>query len=333
MPKNQGDENGYRPFNKLRVQMTHQYKIILNPHAGSGRGQRELPKIQHLLNHHNLDYDLTCTENTWNAAELASEAARAGYKVVVAAGGDGTSNEVINGLMEARGTGGNRPAFGLLSLGRGNDFAHAVGVPVDLEEAVQVLIADHRRRIDLGRVYGGNFPQGRYFGNCVGVGFDAVATIETAKLPRFGGFLSFLIAVLKTIFLYHRGPEVRLGYDEKSLMLATLMVSIMNGQRLGDGFWMAPEASVDDGFFDLCIARQVSRRRILSLIPHFLRGTQATQDEIITGKAARITIEALEGVLPAQTDGEILCVDGTDLRIEIHPLALEVVSPGQREMK
>ncbi|MES0340488.1 MAG: diacylglycerol kinase family protein [Anaerolineales bacterium] len=312
--------------------MTHQYKIIFNPRAGSGRGQRELPKIQHLLNHYSLDYDLTCTENTWHAAELAYEAARAGYKVVVAAGGDGTSNEVINGLMEARGKGVNSPALGILSLGRGNDFAHAVGVPVDIAEAVQVLIADHRRRIDLGRVFGGNFPQGRYFGNCVGVGFDAVATIETAKLPRFGGFLSFLIAVLKTIFLYHRGPEVRLVYDEKSLTLATLMVSIMNGQRLGDGFWMAPEASVDDGFFDLCIARQVSRRRILSMIPHFMRGTQGTQDEIITGKGARITIEALEGVLPAQTDGEILCVDGTELRIEIHPRALEVVSPPHQDM-
>ena len=313
--------------------MTHQYKIILNPHAGSGRGQRELPKIHHILNHHNLDYDLTCTEDTWHAVELASDAARAGYKVVVAAGGDGTSNEVINGLMEARGTGVHRPAFGLLSLGRGNDFAHAVGIPVDIDEAVQVLIADHRRRIDLGRVYGGNFPQGRYFGNCVGVGFDAVATIETAKLPRLGGFLSFLIAVLKTIFLYHRGPEVRLVYDEKNLTLATLMVSIMNGQRLGDGFWMAPEASNEDGFFDLCIVRQVSRRRILSLIPHFLRGTQATQEEIITDKGASITIEALEGVLPSQTDGEILCVDGTELRIEIHPQALQVVSPGPREMK
>ena len=111
------------------------------------------------------------------------------------------------------------------------------------------------------------------------------------------------------------------------------MISIMNGQRLGDGFWMAPEASVEDGFFDLCIARQVSRRRILTLIPHFLRGTQATQDEIITGKGANIAIEALKGVLPAQTDGEIVCVDGTELRIEIHPLALEVISNPPREMK
>jgi YegS/Rv2252/BmrU family lipid kinase len=307
--------------------MTLTYKIILNPHSGSGLGKRELPKIHHLLGHHNLDYDLACTEGPWHAVELTAEAARAGTDVVVAAGGDGTSNEVINGLMEARETEGNNPALGVLSLGRGNDFAHAVGVPVDLEKAVEVLVADHRRRIDLGRVYGGNFPQGRYFGNCVGVGFDAVATIETAKLPRFGGFLSFLIAILKTIFLYHRGPEIRLAYDEKSLTLETLMVSIMNGQRLGDGFWMAPDASVEDGLFDLCIARQVSRRRILSLIPHFLRGTQATQEEIITGKGARINIEALEGVLPAQTDGEILCVDGTELRIEIHPKALEVVSP------
>ena len=312
--------------------MTRRYKIILNPRAGSGLGERELPKIHHLLNANNLDYDLACTEATDHAVKLASEAARTGYNVVVAAGGDGTSNEVINGLMESRGTNESSPALGVLSLGRGNDFAHAIGVPADLESAIQVLITNHRRQIDVGQVFGGKFPLGRYFGNCVGVGFDAVATIETAKLPRFGGFLSFLIAVLKTIILYHQGPEIRLDYDGESLTLATLMVSIMNGQRLGDGFWMAPEASVDDGYFDLCIARQVSRRRILSLIPHFLRGTQATQNEIISGRGKRITIEALKGVLPAHTDGEILCVDGRELRIEIHPRALEVVSPPQQDM-
>jgi YegS/Rv2252/BmrU family lipid kinase len=302
-------------------------KIILNPRAGSGLGERELPQLRRLLKDRNLEYDLTCTTEIGHAAKLAAEAARDGFKVVVAAGGDGTSNEVINGLMEGRDTSVNSPALGVISLGRGNDFAHAIGIPTALEEAIDVLIAGNRRVIDVGQVFGGNSPQGRFFGNCVGVGFDAVATIETAKLPRFGGFLSFLIAILKTIFLYHRGPEICLEYDGQSIALATLMVSIMNGRRLGDGFWMAPEAVMDDGLFDLCIARQVSRRRILSLIPHFMRGTQATQDEIITCRGKKIAIEALTGVLPAQTDGEILCIDGKELRIDLLPRALEVISP------
>jgi len=159
----------------------------------------------------------------------------------------------------------------------------------------------------------------------VGVGFDAIGTIEVAKLPRLGGFLSYLIAVLKTVFLYYKAPVSTVVYDDHTLTQPSLMISIMNGRRLGGGFRMAPEAALDDGLFDLCIAHEVSRARIFGLIPHFMRGTQATQAEITTGRAAHISITALEGSLPAQTDGEILCIDGQHLEIELLPRQVEIV--------
>jgi diacylglycerol kinase (ATP) len=301
------------------------YKVIANPAAGGGAGARAIPHVKRLLAKHGLDFDVVCTERPWHAAELAREAAAAGYDVLVAAGGDGTANEVINGLMAAQRAGQPAPALGVLCIGRGNDFAYGVGVPHDLELACQVLAADHRRTIDVGRVAGGMYPQGRYFGNCVGVGFDAIGSIEAAKLPRLGGFLSYLIAVLKTIFLYYRAPLTTVKYDEQTLTQPSLLVSIMNGQRLGGGFTMAPDAQPDDGLFDLCIAHEVSRARMFALIPHFLRGTQATQEPITTGRAARVSITALEGALPAQTDGEILCIDGQRLEIELLPRRIEVI--------
>jgi diacylglycerol kinase (ATP) len=300
-------------------------KIILNPTAGSGAGAQSLQRIERVLTAQALDFDIVMSTYPGHAIELAKEAAQAGYETVVAAGGDGTSNEVINGLMEAKVAGAGDHALGLLSVGRGNDFAHAVNVPPDLDLAARVLVENHRRRIDVGRVFGGLFPQGRYFGNCVGVGFDAIGTIEASKLPRWGGFFSFLIAVLKTIFLYPKAPISTVAYDDHSLTQPSLMISIMNGRRLGGGFWMAPDSEPDDGLFDLCIAHEVSRSRIFGLIPHFLRGTQGTQPEIIQGRAARITIRAVEGALPAQTDGEILCTDGQRLEIELLPSELDVV--------
>jgi diacylglycerol kinase family enzyme len=90
---------------------------------------------------------------------------------------------------------------------------------------------------------------------------------------------------------------------------------------------MAPDAEPDDGLFDLCIAREISRARMFSLIPHFLRGTQAAQEPITTGQAARISIAAVEGALPAHTDGEILCVDGQHLEIELLPRQIEIMCP------
>ena len=301
------------------------YKIIANPTAGSGAGERAIPQVERLLAQYNLDFDMVRTQRPWHAAELAREAVAAGYDVIVAAGGDGTANEVLNGLMAAKQAGKRSVALGVLCIGRGNDFAHGVGIPHDLEQACRVLVEDHWRMIDVGRVVGGMYPQGRYFGNCVGVGFDAIGTIEVAKLPRLGGFLSFFIAVLKTIFLYYRAPLTTVEYDDQTLTQPSLMVSIMNGRRLGGGFIMAPQGEPDDGLFDLCIAHEVSRARMFGLIPHFLRGTQATQEPITTGQAAHISITAVEGALPAHTDGEILCVDGQHLEIELLARQIEVI--------
>lgn len=301
------------------------YKIIANPSAGSGKGKRSISPIERLFQQYNLAYDLDLTDRAWHAAELAKASALTGYEVVIAAGGDGTVNEVINGLMEAKNETGVSSALGVLCVGRGNDFAHSMGIPYDLEQACKTLIADQRRTIDIGRVVGGFHPQGRYFGNCVGIGFDAIGTIEVSKLPRMGGFLSYLIAVLKTIFLYYKGPIVAIDFDNHSLIQPTLMVSVMNGIRLGGGFHMAPDAEPDDGLFDLVIADQVSRPRIFGLLPHFLRGTQGTQKEIKTDRAARISIKAVEGSLPAQTDGEVLCIDGKQIEIELLPRQLEII--------
>ena len=302
------------------------YKIIANPNAGHGKGARAIPEIERELTRLGLDFDLVRTEFVGHGIRLAHAAALEDYDVIVAAGGDGTVNEVLNGLMEARLVSQNRPALGILCTGRGNDFGPCINIPEDLPTAYQVLKDDNRRTIDIGRVSGGKFPQGRYFANNVGVGFDAIGTIEVAKLPEWG-MLSFFIAILKTIFLFYKGPTVQLDYDDKTLTTSTLMLLTMNGKRMGTGFKMAPDSKPDDGLFDLVIVRQVSRLRIFGLIPHFMKGTQGTQPEVRTLRAARVAITAVSGALPAQSDGEIICVDGTRLDIEMLPHQVEIVCP------
>ena len=301
------------------------YKIIANPAASHGKGAKAIPRIESELTRLGLDFDLVRTERPGHGIELARQAALDGYDVIVGVGGDGTVNEVLNGLMEARLSSENRPALGAICTGRGNDSAFALGIPENIEGACQALKDNHRRVVDIGRVTGGKVPQGRYFVNNVGVGFDAIGTIEVSKLPQWG-MLSFLIAIVKTIFLYYKGPVIQIDYDGQSLTTPTLMTLTMNGKRMGNGFQMAPDSKIDDGLFDLVIARQVSRMRIFSLIPHFMKGTHASQPEIQTLRASRVTITALEGVLPAQSDGEIICVDGKRLDIELLPLQIEVVA-------
>jgi len=303
------------------------YKIIVNPISGRGEGEQSIPHIEQLLQGHGLTYDLVRTERPWHAADLAQQAATSGYGVVVAAGGDGTANEVLNGLMRAKAAGVEHlPAMGILAVGRGNDFAFSMGAPENLEEGCRLLAEGRTHKVDVGRVAGGLYPQGRYFGNGAGIGFDAVVGFEALKLTWLHGFPSYIVAALKTIFLYFRAPVVRIEYDGQTLTRACLMVSVMNGRRLGGGFMMAPEGRTDDGLFDVCIAAQVSRARVFALLPRFMKGTQAGHPAIQFVRARNLTVTAVEGVLPAHTDGETLCTDGKQLVLELLPQQIEFVS-------
>ena len=305
--------------------MAKRIRLILNPAAGGGTASQAVPEIERRLNELGVEYDLIRTERPWHAAVLARRAVRDGVGVVVAVGGDGTANEVLNGLMQAKQAEEGTAAMGFLCVGRGNDFAYGAGAPDTIAEGCAALAADHRQAIDVGRVDGDSLPEARFFGNAVGIGFDTVVGFEAAKLKRLRGFPGYLVAALRTIFLYYRAPLTRIEYGERTIEQRSLMVSIMNGRRLGGGFMMAPEAQTDDGLFDLCIARQVSKMGVLLLLPRFMKGNQASHPAISIGRTERISVTALDGALPAHADGETLCVEGAQLEMEVLPRQIDVV--------
>jgi diacylglycerol kinase (ATP) len=298
--------------------------LIANPISGRGAGARAVDPVSEQLRSAGITFEVARTERPWHAAELAARAASDGWEAVVAIGGDGTANEVLNGLMQIPKP--KRPVMGIIAVGRGNDFAYGMGVPPGVAEGCRVVLSGLRRRIDVGRVTGGLYPQGRYFGNGIGIGFDAVVGFEALKLAPLSGFASYIVAALKTISLYDHGPRLRIELDGQARVQETLMVSVMNGRRMGGGFYMAPKGDPGDGQFDVCIAGQVTRGRILSLIPHFLKGDQEGQPAISVARCRQVRVVAEEGVLPAHADGETLCTDGHELQAELLPAQIEVLS-------
>lgn len=301
------------------------YKIIANPTAGHGAGKLLIPKIKEALNQYQLNYEMVETLQPWHAAELAQQAVADGFDGVVAAGGDGTCNEVINGLFIAKNSGIGEANFGVITIGRGNDFAFSMGLPVLWSEGCRKLAEGAPRKIDIGKVYGGLYPKGRYFGNGVGIGFDAVVGFVAAK-SKLRGFLSYMVAAMKTIFLYYRAPLLKITYGSEVMTRPFLMVSVMNGRRMGGGFMMAPNSRADDGLFDLCLAGAVSRPGIFGLIPRFMQGTQATHPAITTGRTDRLVVQAVQGSLPAHADGETLCTAGEELTLEVIPGQLSLIA-------
>jgi len=302
------------------------YYIIVNPVAGKGAAEKVIPELKAYLESFGIDYDMILTEYPGHAIKLAEEAGTNGYETVVAVGGDGTANEVINGLMRAANKGQLTSNLAVLPVGRGNDFSYGMGVPQSLEEACRLLVNGKTRMIDIGFVKGGDFPEGRYFGNGVGIGFDAVVGFEAAKLPSFiSGVPAYLIAALKTIFLFFNAPLLHLEMDDEVIKQRCLLVSLMNGRRMGGSFMFAPESKSDDGLLNLCIAKQVTRLQVLGLFPKVMSGTQHEHPAITMLVAKRVKIEALSGTLPVHADGETICVAGHKLEVEILQQQLQLI--------
>jgi YegS/Rv2252/BmrU family lipid kinase len=302
------------------------YYVIVNPISGRGLGGRSIGQIESSLREYGLDFTLVQTNRVWHAAELAEGAARDGYDVIVCASGDGTVNEVINGIMAARKDGFNGTAFTVLGIGTGNDFAGGAGIPTNLKDGLIALKENKRKKIDIGLVKGGDYPKGRYFGNGIGVGFDAAVGNEAIKVRWTRGLPAYLIGVIKTVFLYYNPAQVEIILDDKeTIKQVSLMISVMNGKRMGGGFQMAPESRPDDGLFDLCIAETASKGRILALIPHFIRGTQASQPEVKMRRASKVSIKSLDMTFPAHADGEFICLNGSALTLELLPKELEII--------
>ncbi|HEY3310006.1 MAG TPA: diacylglycerol kinase family protein [Anaerolineales bacterium] len=302
------------------------YFVIVNPISGRGLGERSIHAIEERLKQAGLDFTLVRTERAWHAAELAEKAAMDGFDVIVCASGDGTINEALNGLMKARNAGVNHTAFGVISIGTGNDFSSGMGIPTDLQHSMDVLLADKRRKIDLGFVKGGDFPDGRFFGNGIGIGFDAAVGTAASKVRFVRGLPAYLIGVIATVFLYYTPPRVRIQLDDEEFVQHSLLVSVMNGNRMGGGFRTAPNSKTDDGLFDLCICETASKPRVFGLIPYFLKGTQETQPEIKMRRAKNVTVTAVEGDFPAHADGEMICYNGKTLSMELLPSWLEIIS-------
>ncbi len=305
-------------------------KIILNPISGMGNGAKQLTVIQDIFDQSGISYDISTTEKVWDAASIAKEAAISGYSGVIAAGGDGTCNEVVNGLMEASLQLSKLPVFGVLPVGRGNDFAYGAMVPSTLIQAAENIIKANTSPLDVGLIEGGNYPDGRYFVNGIGIGFDTMVGLEAAKLKFIHGPATYAWGAIVTLFKYPKAPSLRVTYNGETHEVESNQVSILNGSRMGGTFFMAPGGRVDDGFFDLCMpVKHISRMKMVKLMLQYTKGTQSDNPVITMAKSLEYKVEAVTGSLVCHADGETICIDGKELRVECIPNALRIYSIGE----
>jgi diacylglycerol kinase family enzyme len=285
--------------------------VIFNPAAGKARARRRFEQFCQCAGSQLQPYP---TQYPGHASQLARHAVLEGARAVIAAGGDGTAHEVLNGIMSA---GNPHVAFSILPLGSANDAAFSLGLLAKAQPAP--------RRVDVGLVQGG--ARRRFFGCCLGLGLNGAVTVESRKVRRLQGVLLYGLATLRALVHYYHAPPMTLTLDDaEPWTTPTLLFSVLIGKREG-GFVMAPRAEMDDGLFDFLHAGPLSRWQITRLLPRLaLFGAPKQYPLVRQGRCQSIHVHSTAPLM-VHVDGELFCLpedDARELSIAMLPRAITV---------
>jgi diacylglycerol kinase (ATP) len=303
--------------------MTHRVRLIFNVHAHRGRAWETASTLRSVVARY-PEAEWTPTEYPSHATELARQATGQGYDVVAAIGGDGTVNQVINGLMRFPPE--RPPALASVPIGPGNDFSSAVGISPDSSTAMHRVFTGTPRWIDLGQVTDGS-GRTQYFGNALGIGFDANVTFHSYRITYLHGFSIYLWAVIQTIILNHDAPRMSLTIDGQQTEEEALLLTFCNGRREGGGFVVAPDAVPDDGLLHYTLIRKVSRPMMFRLIPEVMKGTHGRFKQVRLGTFRQLELKA-DRPLTIHIDGEVFAGFDSDvvgLKVQVLPAGLQVI--------
>jgi len=297
--------------------------LVVNPRAGRGRVARELPKLLEAIRGSGLTADLHETTHPGHATELARAAALAGADTVVAVGGDGTVNGVVNGLIhdDAPVSG---ASLGVVAAGSGADFARTLALPAHVDHEL-VGIAGRSRRIDVGRIdcvdQGAGTQIHRYFVNVAEAGIGAATVERAARLPRWLGRARYVVAFWPALAAFDP-TEMTVATSAENRTVVAHNVVIANGRYVGGGMQISPHSDPSDGVLDV----QVNigpKRQAFTLVPKIYRGTHLPDERIVQMSGARVSVDTSIPV-PIEADGEMVGV--TPATFTLLPGALELVA-------
>jgi YegS/Rv2252/BmrU family lipid kinase len=306
------------PFGKLTV--------IVNPHAGRRRVEREIPELERNLRSKGLDYVLLRTEGPGDATRFAREALEGGGRFVVAAGGDGTVNEVVNGMLDAEGKPvGEDPVLGVVAAGSGSDFVRTFGLPGDATRACSHLTGDNTYPLDVGKITytaPGGGTETRYFVNVAEAGLGAAVAARADRMsPRFGQakyFVGFWLTLPR-----FKLADVRVLADRKTYEGPAYMIVVGNGQYYGGGMKVSPRSYPGDGVLDGVVFKG-PKSDAFTMIPKIYRGEHVPHPHIEELRVKSELVVEADRPLPIEADGEVLGNTPATFAVIPHPIKMKL---------
>lgn len=298
-----------RKFKKARV--------ILNPAANHGQTGKLIDKISELLKPH-FDFELLITSYPRQAENFAAKAK--GFDLIIGVGGDGTINEIVNGMMSSN----SPPPLAFLPTGSGNDLQRMLGISKSIEKAVEQIINGKVIFIDVVKV------NKRFYANSLGIGFDAqVAHLanQTKQKTKRSGLLLYLQSLFKVLFKDYHSYKIKLKVDVEDWQERDVTLLAANsGKSYGGGFLITPQAQNDDGLIDLCYIDALPIYEVILRLPFVIFGKHTWMKPFHMFKVKKVWVKSADSKpIPAHLDGEILLAK--EFKIEVLPKTLPVVVP------
>ena len=248
------------------------------------------------------------------AQEIAQRATIKNPICIIVIGGDGTIHEVVNGVIHSPNV-----YIGAISAGSGNDFARGIGMPDDIEALVDILLAGGCTRMDAGDA------NGEFFINVAGFGFDVDVVRYTEKYKKkLNGMLPYLLGIFQSLVHLEKLKVRAQAENGEAFDVPCVLFSVCNGNRFAGGIKVAPNASASDGLLDVCILKEVSRARLLYLLPIYMKGKHEGYKDFMCFRAKSISCECGASVSPLQLDGEL--IGTTPVAFSIRPGALNIIT-------
>jgi YegS/Rv2252/BmrU family lipid kinase len=299
--------------------------VIVNPNAGNGKGKKDWETISRLLKNEKISFTVSFTEKKGHAIHLTIDAITAGFRNIITVGGDGTLNEVVNGVFANTVCSTTDIVLSLIPVGTGNDWGRMFGIPLDYEKAVQIIAGNKTLLQDVGHVsfYNGSEKKLRYFINIAGLGFESVVVKKTniQKDNGRGGKLIYFYNLLTSLMAY-KNTKSEITIDGKISNADVFSINVGNGRYCGGGMRQTPHAIPDDGLLDVTIINGMGKFEIIRNLKILYDGKILEHPKIDGYKCKNIKVTS-EEVMYAEADGESL--GQTPAEFSIIPLGIKIV--------
>jgi YegS/Rv2252/BmrU family lipid kinase len=305
--------------------MDHEWFVIVNPNAGRRMGEKDWKKISRILVDHDILFSSVFTEHRNHAIKLAKKYIEKGFKHIIVVGGDGTFNEVVNGVFLQQKYPPTDITLGLIPVGTGNDWGRMFNIPSKYEEAIHVIVEGNTFIQDVARVtyYNSDSHRSRYFVNVSGMGYDAIVAEKTnrQKDEGKGGPLSYLLNIFTSLFSYkHQDYEITV--DGKPVKGEVFSMNVGICKYNGGGMIQLPFAVPDDGLLDLTVINNIGKFKVIRSVRKLYDGSLVNMPQVNTYQGKTITVKS-STPLYLEADGESL--GHSPFLFEIVPLSLKVI--------